>query len=100
MSKAITLRRTAMPDQFVDERGRLWVRNNTRKPSSNPPETIWCTICGLALGPVAYMRQTTSGPVACYRCVEIVPPPAPDRDERAIKDEQRRRMDAASEVYE
>lgn len=73
MSAPIRLYPTGLEQQFRDDAGRLWVSNDTRKPGSNPPETLRCSTCGRVLGEVTFMQQSTGGPVACLFCVEVAP---------------------------
>lgn len=71
MTRPIRLRPTGLEQQFRDDKGRLWVSNDTRKPGSNPPDPLFCWTCCGFLGPVVYMEQSTGGTVACEDCVEV-----------------------------
>ena len=58
----MTLRLTRMDGQFVDDEGRLWVRDDRMQPGSQQPRfhVFVCSGCAQPAVPVAYLRHRTA----------------------------------------
>lgn len=79
MANRMRLRVTRMADQFADDQGQLWVRDDRREPGTQQPRFhVFVCRCGRPACPVAFLRHR-SGPdmpeARCEDCVRIVPGP-------------------------
>lgn len=84
MAERLRLHVTRMADQFADDQGRLWVRDDRMQPGSQQPRFhVFVCRCGQPACPVAFLRhrpgQTADRREAedrearCEDCVQIVP---------------------------